>query len=156
LSLRSAQRDGGETTGRKDKRRHDPEGVAEWLPYAIAPDSGKLVTLVIISKPRTTVGDVPPGGGSHVVVLFDKLFDYDTVESMETNVSTLLREFPKVRRAALAGERVIVHTREGDLWITAAQEEGQPLLGALRGVVEETADDLDQPTSGEQEWGPSL
>lgn len=75
---------------------------------------------------------------------------------METNVSTLLREFPKVRRAALAGERVIVHTREGDLWITAAQEEAKPLLGGLRGLVDETADDLDRPTSGEQEWGPSL
>ena len=75
---------------------------------------------------------------------------------METNVSTLLREFPKVRRAALAGERVIVHTREGDLWITAAREEAKPLLGSLRGMVGKTTDDLDRPTSGEQEWGPSL
>lgn len=75
---------------------------------------------------------------------------------METNVSTLLREFPKVRRAALAGERVIVHTREGDLWITAAREEPKPLLGGLRGMVGETTDDLDRPTSGEREWGPSL
>lgn len=36
---------------------------------------------------------------------------------MKTTVSTLLREFPKVRRAALSGETVIIKTREGDaIW----------------------------------------
>jgi hypothetical protein len=75
---------------------------------------------------------------------------------METNVSTLLREFPKIRRAALAGERVIVHTREGDLCITAKVDEAKPLLGGLRELIEKTEDDLDRPTRPEQEWDPSL
>jgi hypothetical protein len=75
---------------------------------------------------------------------------------METNVSTLLREFPKIRRAALAGERVIVHTRDGDLCITAVHNEAKPLLGSLPGLLLETDDELDQPTTTEQEWNPSL
>jgi hypothetical protein len=75
---------------------------------------------------------------------------------METNVSTLLREFPKVRRAALAGERVIVHTREGDLWITAAKDASKPLLGSLQGMLQQSEDDLDQPTATDEGWNPSL
>lgn len=47
---------------------------------------------------------------------------------MKTNVSTLLREFPKVRRTVLAGEDVIVQTREGDLRITAKKPEGKSVL----------------------------
>ncbi len=34
---------------------------------------------------------------------------------MKSNVSTLLREFSKVRNAALAGEEVIIVTRGGNL-----------------------------------------
>jgi hypothetical protein len=75
---------------------------------------------------------------------------------METNVSTLLREFPKIRRAALSGERVIVHTREGDLCITAREIKLKPLLGSLKGLVRETIDELDQPTTSSQDWKPSL
>lgn len=78
------------------------------------------------------------------------------MKRMETNVSTLLREFPKVRRAALAGERVVVHTREGDLWITAAPSEAKPILGALKGMVAWTADDLEQSTTKAEDWSPSL
>jgi hypothetical protein len=75
---------------------------------------------------------------------------------METNVSTLLREFPKVRRAALSGEDVIVHTREGDLRITADKPKGGSILGCMKGQVLYSDDSLDQPTTTEDEWNASL
>lgn len=75
---------------------------------------------------------------------------------MKTNVSTLLREFPKIRRAALAGEEVIVETREGNLKIVAecASEEG--LLGAMKGMLVSSDNRLDQPTTVTGDWEPSL
>jgi hypothetical protein len=75
---------------------------------------------------------------------------------MIANVSTLLREFPKIRRAALAGETVIIQTREGDLEITARREEPKPLLGALQGMLRFSADDLDRPSVEPDEWDVRL
>ncbi|MCC5849720.1 MAG: hypothetical protein JJU29_16675 [Verrucomicrobia bacterium] len=75
---------------------------------------------------------------------------------MNANVSTLLREFPKIRRAALSGETVIIHTREGDLQITALQDEPKPILGALKGMVSFSADDMDQPSVQPEEWDVRL
>ena len=74
---------------------------------------------------------------------------------IKTNVSTLLREFPKVRRAAMAGETVIVQTREGNLRITADYSEEKPLLGCLQGKVQELGDLL-APTTDVSEWNASL
>jgi hypothetical protein len=71
---------------------------------------------------------------------------------METNVSTLLREFPKVRRAALAGEKVVIHTREGDLLLTVAPAKEQNALGCLAGMVLFSDDTIDQPTTQEPDW----
>ena len=75
---------------------------------------------------------------------------------MRTNVSTLLREFPKVRRAALAGETVIIETREGNLVLTAEVAEMQPVHGSMRDRIERSADDIDRPTLVEDEWAPKL
>ncbi len=75
---------------------------------------------------------------------------------MKTNVSTLLREFPKVRRAALAGEEVIVVTREGNLRITAEPPSGETILGSYRGGIQFRDDRLDEPTLPESEWKPGL
>ncbi|WP_269523493.1 hypothetical protein [Coraliomargarita parva] len=75
---------------------------------------------------------------------------------METNVSTLLREFPKVRRAVLSGEDVIVHTREGDLRITAEKPKGGSLLGCMQGCFGYVSDDIVGPTTTDDEWKPSL
>ncbi len=87
-----------------------------------------------------------------VVLTFDKLYDmFNGV--MRTNVSTLLREFPRVRRAALAGEEVVIETREGNLRLTADKPEGTRILGVLRGRVTTVAD-LTLPTSGDVEWDP--
>jgi len=75
---------------------------------------------------------------------------------MKTNVSTLLREFPKVRRAALAGEDVIIVTREGNLRLTADKPEGGSILGCMKGSFGYVADDIVGPTTTDDEWNPSL
>ncbi len=75
---------------------------------------------------------------------------------MKTNVSTLLREFPKIRRAALAGEDVIVVTREGNLRLTADKPEGGSILGCMKGSFGHVADDIVGPTTTDDEWHPSL
>ncbi len=74
---------------------------------------------------------------------------------MKTNVSTLLREFPKVRRAALAGEEVIIVTREGNLRLTAEGKTGASIIGCMKGMFI-TSDNIDQPTTSETDWKPSL
>ena len=75
---------------------------------------------------------------------------------MKTNVTPLLRDFPKVRRAAFAGEEVIIETREGDLRLTAVPRTGESILGCLKGEITFAADDLDQPTTTDSDWKPSL
>ena len=50
---------------------------------------------------------------------------------MHINVSGLLRNFASVRRAALAGETVVIATRDGNL-VLAAQPE--PPSGAVEGA----------------------
>jgi hypothetical protein len=75
---------------------------------------------------------------------------------MKTNVSTLLREFPKIRRAALSGEEVVVVTREGNLRITAEPPSGGSILGSRAGRIRFQDDELDKPTLPEPEWNPSL
>lgn len=66
-----------------------------------------------------------------------------------------MREFPKVRRAALRGETVIVETREGNLRITADREPGAGLLGCLAGRVK-LHGNLSTPTTGAAEWDSQL
>ncbi len=75
---------------------------------------------------------------------------------MKTNVSTLLREFPKVRQAALAGEEVIIVTREGNLRLTAEFQSGESILGSRKARIRFADDRLDEPTLRESEWNPSL
>ena len=75
---------------------------------------------------------------------------------MKTNVSTLLREFPKVRQAAMAGEEVIIVTREGNLRLTAEPRSGETILGSRKGLIRFADDQLDEPTLPESEWNPSL
>jgi hypothetical protein len=75
---------------------------------------------------------------------------------MQTNVSTLLREFPRVKRAALRGERVVIKTREGNLVLSAESPPDRNLLGSMKGTFDETAADLTAPTLAESAWNPSL
>jgi len=72
---------------------------------------------------------------------------------MHTTVSTLLREFPKVRRAALRGERVVIQTREGNLVLTAEVPNGSQILGSFQGAIRIAEGvDLAAPTTQEDEW----
>ena len=49
---------------------------------------------------------------------------------MRINVSGLLRNFAKVRRAALAGETVVIATRDGNLVLAAQPQVGDPSCAA--------------------------
>lgn len=75
---------------------------------------------------------------------------------MKTNVSTLLREFPKVRQAAMAGEEVIIVTREGNLRLTAEPRSGESILGSRKGLIRFADERLDEPTLPESEWKSGL
>jgi hypothetical protein len=75
---------------------------------------------------------------------------------MQTNVSTLLREFPKVKRAALQGERVLIQTREGNLILSAEFPPDRALLGSMRGTFSDSGTDLCAPTLPTSAWKPSL
>lgn len=65
---------------------------------------------------------------------------------METNVTTLLREFPKVKKAALAGERVLIRTREGDLELKVVRKGPRYSMGKFDGKLIENEWDITQPT----------
>ena len=75
---------------------------------------------------------------------------------MQINVSGLLRNFADVRRAALAGETVVITTREGNLLLTAERQTRSSLYGALKDVIVHSDDDLDKPTLPERAWRPDL
>jgi len=75
---------------------------------------------------------------------------------METNVSGLLRDFPQVKRAALAGERVRIHTREGDLILTADRPSGNALFGCLKGQLHDRGMDPDQSGIESDAWEAGL
>jgi hypothetical protein len=75
---------------------------------------------------------------------------------MRTNVSELLRNFPKIRRAALAGQRIVIHTREGNLVLMAEKPTADALFGVLKDTVQ--SNDLKPSDSGTDaaNWSPSL
>jgi hypothetical protein len=75
---------------------------------------------------------------------------------IEATVTELLREFPRLRRAALAGERVIIKSREGDLQLTRDTTKPASLLGAMQGQIVHSADDIDQPSTTDADWCASL
>jgi hypothetical protein len=75
---------------------------------------------------------------------------------MKTNVSGLLRDFPRIRRAALSGEKVLVETREGNLLIVAENPPTRQLYGCMRDEIVMSADSIDEPTMPTTEWGASL
>ena len=52
---------------------------------------------------------------------------------MQTTVTTLLREFPKIRRAAMRGERIVIKTRQGNLVLTAEKAKGDKVMGSMKG-----------------------
>ncbi len=75
---------------------------------------------------------------------------------METTVTELLREFPRVRRAALSGETVLIKSREGNLRLTLDTPTSGSLVGCMRGLLAGTDDDIDGPTSNAGSWDSNL
>jgi len=75
---------------------------------------------------------------------------------MEATVTELLREFPRLRRAALAGEKVIIKSKEGDLQLTRDTATPMSLVGAMAGLLTHSADDIDRPTTEDGDWNASL
>jgi hypothetical protein len=75
---------------------------------------------------------------------------------MQTNVSELLRNFPKIRRAALAGERVVIRTREGNLVLTAEKPAGNSLFGILKATIDSRRMNEADSGADDKDWKPSL
>jgi len=75
---------------------------------------------------------------------------------MRANVSELLRNFPRIRRAALSGERVVIQTREGNLVITAERSEHKSLFGALAKSTSSKALRAKDSGADESDWNSSL
>ena len=75
---------------------------------------------------------------------------------METTVTELLREFPRVRRAVLSGETVLIKSREGNLRLSLDTPATGSLVGCMRGLLTGTDDDIDGPTSDAGSWDSDL
>jgi hypothetical protein len=75
---------------------------------------------------------------------------------MESTVTELLRDFPRVKRAVLAGEVVIIKSREGNFRLTLDTPASDNLIGCLKGLVARTDEDIDGPTSDGLSWESKL
>lgn len=73
---------------------------------------------------------------------------------MKTTVTVLLRDFPKVKRAALSGERVVIETKQGNLLLTAERSDGKSLFGCMRERAEDHGVTAEPQT--QTRWKPSL
>ena len=76
----------------------------------------------------------------------------DKLTVMRTNVRTLLREFPRIRRAVLAGEDVIIETREGNLRLPAEKAPGHEILGSMKNQISYIDDSIVGPTTKNSDW----
>jgi hypothetical protein len=74
---------------------------------------------------------------------------------MQTTITELLRDFPKIRRAVFSGETVIIRSREGDMRLTLDAQESRALVGGLRGLAK-TQQDITRPTTEPGDWRASL
>jgi hypothetical protein len=75
---------------------------------------------------------------------------------MDVNVSELLRNFTKIRQAALRGERVVIHTREGRLVLLADKPAASSLFGAMSGSIDSGALTAEESGADPEAWKPSL
>ncbi len=71
---------------------------------------------------------------------------------MHTDVNGLLRNLAEIRRAALAGEPVVISTPEGNLVLRAEGRAGTPLYGSPKDVILQSGDDLDPPALPDGAW----
>jgi hypothetical protein len=71
---------------------------------------------------------------------------------MRTTVTQLLREFSKVRRAAMRGDRVIISTRQGNLVLTKETSSTAGLMGSLRHLATDVGVDVYEHLFSAREW----
>ncbi len=72
---------------------------------------------------------------------------------MQINVSGLLRDFPKAKKEALRGGRVIIKTREGNLVLMSEHCSEEKTLGLMKGTFQMSEEvDLTLPTTLDSEW----
>jgi hypothetical protein len=75
---------------------------------------------------------------------------------MESTVTELLRDFPRLRRAVFAGETVIIKSREGNMRLTLETPAPGSLIGCMKGLLTATDDGIDRPTSDSRSWDSHL
>lgn len=56
----------------------------------------------------------------------------------------------------MAGEEVIIVTREGNLRLTAEARNGSSILGSFKAAIISVDDDIDKPTTRNSDWNASL
>jgi hypothetical protein len=71
---------------------------------------------------------------------------FDNSSDMRVRASVLLRNFPAICRAGLAGERIVIETREGNLVRTAEKPQPSALFGSLSSAIDSR--DLSEKDSG--------
>jgi hypothetical protein len=71
---------------------------------------------------------------------------------MVTTVTELLRSFPKVRRAAMRGERVVIKTRSGNLVLSLEEKPQSPLWGGLKHLAEDNGLRAEEHVFSAEEW----
>jgi len=77
-------------------------------------------------------------------------------KTMESTVTELLREFPRVKRAVLSGETVIIKTRDGNFRLTLDSPATGGLLGCMKGLAIRSDNNIDRPTTEPSAWDPKL
>jgi hypothetical protein len=75
---------------------------------------------------------------------------------MESTVTELLREFPRVKRAVLSGETVIIKTRDGNFRLTLDSPATGGSLGCMKGLAIRSDNNIDRPTAEPSAWDPKL
>jgi len=75
---------------------------------------------------------------------------------MEATVTELLREFPRVRRAVLSGQTVIIKSREGNMRLSLDTPPAGALVGCLKGLLIGSDDHIDRPTTDSRSWDSDL
>jgi hypothetical protein len=75
---------------------------------------------------------------------------------MELTVTEFLRNFSRLRLALLAGEVVIIKSRDGKFRLNLENPAADCLVGCLKGLLERADDDIDRPMSNALSWETRL
>jgi hypothetical protein len=79
----------------------------------------------------------------------------DKISDVKTTVTELLRDFPKIRRAAMRGDRVVIKTRSGNLVLTLEANAAEPLFGCLENMATDLGLEPSFRVFSDHEWDPA-